>query len=72
MLCVNNSYNNIDNVSTPTFGSLCTNALTSLEGQSACTVAHSLLGEHVRIMQETFLGFLCKPCASGNKVSLYL
>ena len=31
-------------------------ALTCLECLSAWAVAHSLSGEHVRIMQETFLG----------------
>ena len=36
-------------------------------------MAHSLLGEHVRIVQETFVQvFLCKPHATWNEVGLYL
>ena len=45
-------------------------ALTSL---SACTLAHSLSDEHVRIMHETtVLVLLCKPRATWNEVGLYL
>ena len=41
--------------------------------QSACTLAHSLFGEHVRIIQETIvLVLLCKPRATWNEVGLYL
>ena len=47
--------------------------VTCPEGQSACTLAHSLSGEHVRIMQETIVWvFLCKPRATWNEVGLYL
>ena len=47
-------------------------ALTCSEGQSACTLAHSLLGEHVRIIQETFVYvFLCKPRATSSEAVLY-
>ena len=43
------------------------------ECQSACTLAHSLSGEHVRIMHETtVLVLLCKPRATWNEVGLYL
>ena len=35
--------------------SLCTHGSDLPECQSACTLAHSLFGEHVRIMQETFV-----------------
>ena len=49
-------------------GSLCTHG-----PQSAWVLAHSLSGEHVRIMQETFVQvFLCKPRATWNEVGLYL
>ena len=48
-------------------------ALTCPERQSARAVAHSLFGEHVRIMQETtVLAQLCKPRATWNEVGLYL
>ena len=48
-------------------------ALTFPVCQSACTVAHSLLGEHVRNMQETCVTvFLCKPRVTWNAVGLYL
>ena len=41
--------------------------------ESARAVAQSLLGEHVRIMQETFVWVsLCKPRAAWNEVGLYL
>ena len=41
--------------------------------QSACTLAYSLFGEHVRIIQETtVLVLLCKPRATWNEVGLYL
>ena len=33
--------------------SLCTHGSNLLECQSACTLAYSLFGEHVRIMPET-------------------
>ena len=53
--------------------SLCTHGSNLPECQSACTSAHSLLGEHVRIMQETTVYiFLCNPCATWNEVGLYL
>ena len=43
------------------------------DGQSAWAAAQSLSGEHVRIMQETFvLVFLCTPRATWNEVGLYL
>ena len=43
------------------------------ECQSACTLAQSLSGEHVRIMHETtVLVSLCKPHATWNEVGLYL
>ena len=43
------------------------------ECQSACTLAHSLSGEHVRIMHETtVLVLLCEPRATWNEVGLYL
>ena len=36
-------------------------------------LAHSLFGEHVRIMQESFVQvFLCKPRATLNEVGMYL
>ena len=48
-------------------------ALTCPECQSAWAVTHSLLGEHVRIMQETIVQvFLCKPHAARNKACLCL
>ena len=50
-----NSFNNSDNDRSSSYLSART-ALTCLELQSAWAVAHCLLGEHVRIMQETFLG----------------
>ena len=54
-------------------GSLCTHGPTLPEGQSAWALAHSLSGEHVRIMQETFVyGFLRKPRATWNKGALHL
>ena len=41
--------------------------------QSACTLAHSQFGEHVRIMHETtILVQLCKPRATWNEVGLQL
>ena len=47
--------------------------LTCSEGQSACTLAHSLSGEHVRIMQETIVqAFLCKPGTSWKEAGLLL
>ena len=46
---------------------------TALTCQSAWAVAHSLLGEHVRIMQETSVQvFMCKPRATWNEVGLHL
>ena len=54
-------------------GSLCTHGSDLPWEQSACTLANSLSGEHVRIRQETFVQlFLCKPHATSNEVSLYL
>ena len=53
--------------------SLCTHGSNLPECQSACTLAHSVFGEHVRIMQErTVLAQLCEPRATWNEVGLYL
>ena len=53
--------------------SLCTHSPILPDRQSAWTLAQSLSGEHVRIMQETFVYvFLSKPRATWNEVFLYL
>ena len=53
--------------------SLCTHGSNLPECRSACTLAHSLFGEHVRITQETtVLVELCKPRATWNEVGLHL
>ena len=54
-------------------GSLSVHTALSPECQGAWAVAHSLPGEHVRMMQETCVQvFLCKPRATWNDVGLYL
>ena len=53
--------------------SVCTHGSDLPECQSARTLAHSLFGEHVRIMHETIvLALLCKPRATWNEVGLHL
>ena len=47
------SLSNNDNDHSSSRLSLCTHGSNLPEYQSACTLAHSLFGEHVRIMQET-------------------
>ena len=47
------SLSNNDNDHSSSRLSLCTHGSNLPECQSACTLAHSLFGEHVRIMQET-------------------
>ena len=47
------SLSNNDNDHSSSRFSLCTHGSDLPECQSACTLAHSLLAEHVRIMQET-------------------
>ena len=48
-------------------------SLSCPEYQSAWADVQSLLGEHVRIMKETFVWvFLCKPGATWNEEGLYL
>ena len=58
---------------TRSVGSLCTQSSDLPECQCAWASVHSLLGEHVRIMQETtVLVKLCKPRATWNEVGLYV
>ena len=67
------SLSNNDNDHSSSRFSLYTHGSDLPECQSAWTLAHSLFGEHVRIMQETtVLAELCKPRATGNEVGLYL
>ena len=56
-------------MSTRPVGSLCTHGSDLLWGpKRSCTLGHSLLGEHVRITQETIVQvFLCKPHPFGMK-----
>ena len=62
-----------DEITRPIGLSLCTHGSDLPENQSAFTLAHSLFGEHVRIMQETtVLEKLCKPRATWNEVGLHL
>ena len=54
-------------------GSLCKQSFDLPQCQSACALAHSLSGEHVRIMHETTVpAYRCKPRATWNEVGMYL
>ena len=67
------SLSNNDNDHSSSRLSLCTHGSNLPECQSACTLAYSLFGEHVRIMSETtVLVWFCKPHATWNEVGLHL
>ena len=72
LFSLSNSVNNNDNDRSSSWLSLYT-AMTCPECRTAWPLAHSLSGEHVRIMQGTIVQvFLCMPRATCNEVGLYL